>query len=232
MRPRQRALLLFWAGILLLLSSVLVPATTPHRHQFAYEAERVEYGNPTIDGPFGSPLVDLQDCRVGYAGECIWARRVDGNGTVRIPVTTPPDTGPNLYGYSDYVRLDTGYARSNASFSGGALVVRFHPVPAKWVFRNASLSYENAPEPVRRAISKGSTTATYRTWGSDVDRPDLVEYVQRRGVVYRVRRLPVEHAPILPQWLYDLSRICGFAGGLAALYVGRGRHARILASGR
>lgn len=236
MNPRRRALIVFWAGLLLLLASVLLPGMVPYRHTYAYEAEPVRYDGPAQEPPFDSSLILLQDCRIGYAAECIWARRVGGNGSVRINTTGTLDGGSELHAYDEYLVLQEKYVRVEPSVRGDILIIRFHPIPARWIYQNASITYESAPPLAREAISNGKATATYRTWGPDIDHPEFVDnpnrvrYVQRGETVYRLRLVPLGRRPLLPRWVYGLGRVGGFLGGLALVYVGRGRHARLTAS--
>lgn len=208
----------------------------PYQHTYAYETEPVTDDDPALDPPVASPQIDLQDCRGSYAAACVWARQVGGDGYVRIPTTGTIDGGVATREYAEYLVLREGYVRVAPSVSGATLVVRFQPVPARWIYQNASIAYERAPSLARRAISTGRATATYHTWGPDIDDPAFVDeparvrYVQREATVYRLRLVPLGHAPLLPRWLYNLVRAGGFLGGLALVYVGRGRHARVVAA--
>ncbi|MFB6175763.1 MAG: hypothetical protein ABEI99_01215 [Halobaculum sp.] len=94
------------------------------------------------------------------------------------------------------------------------------------MFQAAAVEFETAPKLARRAIQNGSATTIYRTWGPDLDRPERVEYVRRGDTVYHLRYAPTGHGPIVPPWLVGLLRTSGFLGGLALVWIGRGRHVR------
>lgn len=234
MQPRNRALLGFLLGILLVLNPVFVfPQGLPAEKTFEYRAEPIERQGMTDDA-LRSRGVDVVNCdRSPAQRTCVYAARVGYGGERRIEnasVADLPDDRNGLSTHYEYVRFEEGLARPNATLENGALVLSFDPVSADAVLRRRAVAFETLPSVGAEAIRTGSAQVTQRYHDYDeIDSavPEFQRLVTYEGDVYLIRRYPKERSTVVPSWLYWTIRMGGVVGGAAIAFHYAGWHARL-----
>lgn len=234
MAPRDRALLGFLLGLLLVLNPVFVfPQGLPAEKTFEYRATPLERQG-MADDALRSRGVDVVDCdRSPAQRTCVYAGRVGYNGERRIEnatVSRLPDDRNGLYTHYEYVRFEEGLARPNATLENGSLVLSFDPVATDAVLRRHAVAFETLPPVGREAVTTGRVRVTQRYHDYDEIDPAVSEFqrlVTYEGDVYLIRRYPKERSTVVPSWLYWTIRIGGVVGGAAIAFWYAGWHARL-----
>lgn len=233
MDPRDRALLMFGLGILLVLNPVyLFPGGIPGEKTYTYRAERVDTYYEFRDAVRPSAVLDCSD-GISHR-ECVQARRVGYGGTVTVDndtaVRLEDDERGLFFGY-DYVWFDEGLARPTATVDNGTLVLSTEPRSRTAVLEEFAVEYADLPAVGRRAVRHGSASTTrWVRLGEDVEPavPEHERFVERNGSFYAITRDPGERWQPVPGWVLTLVRFGGVGGGVALAFVGAGRHARVV----
>ncbi|MFB6183268.1 MAG: hypothetical protein ABEI96_01825 [Haloarculaceae archaeon] len=233
MNPRDRALLLFGVGLLLVLNPVyLFPGGVPARERVTYRAERVE--RPDAYGT-SIPAFAVLDCSDGIAHrECVQATRVGYDGTLRVDTDrevslSGADGQRRLYFGYEFVRFEAGYARPNATVENGTLVLSYDSVSKATVMKRYAYPYDGLPSLGKRAVRNGTATATRWVVTRENDDPfvdDDQRFVVRDGTFYQLLHYEQSRRAVVPRWTFDLLRIVGVVGGLALAFLARERLVR------
>jgi len=230
MDPRDRALLLFVVGIVLVLNPVyLFPNGVPHEKPVTYRAEVIERPDPYASSVPGYAILDCSS-EIHHRA-CVQAKQVGYNGSTRVDDAAfhLHDEESGLYTDYEYVRFREGYAKPNATGRNGTLVLSYEPRTTEAVMSEYAYQYSDLPPVGKRAIQNGTTTTTRRIVDFGEYEPVLEEYqefVERNGTFYAISRGPGRTRPVVPEWLFGAGRIGGVVGGAALAFVGAGRHAR------
>lgn len=230
MEPRDRALLLFGLGLLLVLNPVyLYPGGVPYEKTYTYRAERVE----SLEMAMGYDAIHhsrVLDCTHGiHHRACVQAHQVGYDGTWRVDNETPvhlEDDDHGLYTDYEYVMLPGGVARPNATADNGSVVLSLEASNETDVMARYAADYEDLPEVGKQAVRDGSATTTRRFYRPDTPEPVVSEhrrFVDDGGTFYVLRRAPGEESPVIPPWLLSLLRIAGVLGGAGLAFHARGR---------
>lgn len=235
MEPRDRALLLFALGLLLVLNPVyLYPGGVPYEETNTYRAERVDSLEVAIDhgGIYPSRVLDCSD-GILYR-ECVLAHQVGYDGTWRVDAGAAvhlEDDDHGLYADYEYVLFSEGVARPNATVENGSVVLTLEASNETAVMAEYAADFEDLPEVGKRAIRDGSATTTRRFHRPDTPEPVVSEarrFVDDGGTFYVIERVPRGVSPVLPRWLFDGLRFGGVLGGAGLAFYARGRHARLV----
>lgn len=236
MAPRDRYLLLFALGLVLVLNPVyLFPNGVPHEEEITYQAHQVEtvedvHRNlPTFAILYCTELITHRECiqarQIGYGGR----RSVENDTRVALE-----DDETGLYFAYDYVRFGQGYAEPNASLNNGTLILSLTPVSQEHVLSEYAFPFGSLPPLGKRAIRNGTASTTRRfTDFDDVDRFVIDEeqrVVNRSGTFYRVDLEKKVSNRQFPPWILGVVRIGGVIGGATLAFVASRRYARHPAS--
>lgn len=228
MTPRNRSLLLFALGLILVLNPVYVfPNGVPYEEQITYRAERIDRVGETHRK---LPTSAVLDCRGPISHrECVQAHRVGYDGRVLVENETRvalEDEETGLYVGYEYVRFDRGYTRPTASVEGGNLVLSYDPVSQKRVLSEYATPFGSLPPLGKRAIRNGSASTTRRFADFDDVEPFVIDeeqrIVNRSGTFYRIDLERKVSDRQFPPWILGVVRIVGVIGG-AGLMVFAGR---------
>lgn len=232
MEPRDKAVLSFALGVLLILNPVyLFPGGVPGEKTYTYEAERIETDHDFERAVHPSAVLDCSGTITSY--DCVLLREVGYNETLRIDNDTAVHLRDDDRWFFDfeYVRFEDGYVRPTATIENGTLELSTEPQNQTQVREEFAREYDNLPPLGKRVIDNGSVSITkWIQFGEDVD-PEIPEYkrfVEKNGTFYEIRRNPGEWWRPVPEWAITLARFVGVAGGIVLAFVGASRHARIV----
>ncbi|WP_136688889.1 hypothetical protein [Halorhabdus amylolytica] len=235
MAPRDRYLLLFALGLVLVVNPVyLFPNGVPREEAVTYRAEQIE----TVEDAHNElPVFAVLDCaRTITHRECVQARQVGYDGRLAVDTDTevvPEDDETGLYFGYDYVRFAQGYAKPNASLDDGTLVLSFGPVSRDHVLGTYAFPFDEVPPLGKRAIRNGTASTTRLfTEFDDID-PIIDEeqrLVNRSGTFYRLELEKKVSNRQFPPWILGMVRIIGVIGGGALAFLASGRYTRLSVS--